>query len=99
MANRPDRVRDVFNEAHELCVRKSADYGDSVAEHGAVGVLVRIQDKLNRMKTVTSVGITYVEDESVRDTLIDMAVYAALAVTLLDEKRSDAAPEAEAGIP
>lgn len=86
--SRPERVREVFAEAAELCERKHKDYGDSVAEHGAVGVLIRIQDKLNRTKTVTRTGVQYVNDESIRDTLIDMANYAAMAVTLLDEDRA-----------
>ncbi len=85
---RPERVREVFAEAAELCERKHRDYGDSVAEHGAVGVLIRIQDKLNRTKTVTRSSIAYVDDESIRDTLIDMANYAAMAVTMLDEERA-----------
>jgi len=91
VASRPDRVREVFVEAHELCVRKNADYGDAVSKYGAVGVLVRIGDKLGRLVAVTRSGVTLVADESVRDTLIDMANYAALAVTLLDEHRADEA--------
>lgn len=88
LKSRPERVREVFAEAAELCERKHLDYGDSVTEHGAVGVLIRIQDKLNRTKTVTRASIAYVDDESIRDTLIDMANYAAMAVTLLDEERA-----------
>lgn len=84
--SRPERVGEVFATALELCERKHLDYGDSVAEHGAVGVLVRLQDKLNRAKTLTRTGIAYVDDESLRDTLIDLANYAAMAVTFLDEE-------------
>ena len=76
-------------EAFELFGRKHRDYGDSVAEHGAPGVLVRIQDKFNRLKTVTRTRIEFVDDESLRDTLIDLINYAAIAVTMIDEGADD----------
>ena len=93
ITDRTDLVYEVFAEAHELCVRKHSDYGDAVAEHGPVGVLVRIHDKLNRLKTVSRTSITLVSDESMRDTLIDLINYAGLAVTMLDENRAAKASE------
>lgn len=72
-------------EGFDLFRRKHRDYGDSVAEHGLVGVLVRIQDKLNRLKTITNNGLVLVSDETVRDTLIDLQMYSAIAVTFYEE--------------
>lgn len=61
--------------------RKNQDYGNSfsqsVAEHGAIAGIVRIGDKYNRLKTLCRAdSVQHVNDESVRDTLLDLANYA-----------------------
>ena len=62
--------------------------GDAFAEHGTVGVLVRISDKLSRFTNISKKGIEIsVEDETLRDTLMDLHNYAAMAIMLLDEKQ------------
>jgi len=75
----------IQEEALDLFVRKNNDYGDAFAQYGTVGVLMRIQDKLNRFMTVSKHSITMVNDETLRDTLIDLHNYAAMALILLDE--------------
>ena len=75
----------VQDEARALFARKNLDYGDAFAKHGAIGVLVRIGDKLDRAISVSQRGSALVMDESVRDTLIDLHNYAAMAVMLIDE--------------
>jgi len=78
-----------YTEIHESAVtlfkEKNADYGDAFAEYGAVGVLVRIGDKIKRLQTIKSTGITMVKNERVRDTLLDLHNYSAMALMLLDE--------------
>ena len=76
----------VQREAHQLFLRKNKDYGDAFASFGPIGVIVRLGDKIRRLATVTNNGITIVKNESLRDTLIDLHNYAAMAVLLLDEK-------------
>ena len=76
----------VQNEARELFSKKNADYGDAFATYGPVGILVRMGDKIQRLQTITNTGINLVNDEGLRDTLIDLHNYAAMAVMLLDEK-------------
>ena len=85
MDARASQLEAVQAEALALFRRKNADYGDAFAKHGSVGVLVRLEDKLARFTTLTRHGVTLVPSESVRDTLIDMHNYAAMAVMLLDE--------------
>jgi hypothetical protein len=68
--------------------KKNSDYGDAFAKHGIIGVLVRINDKINRALNVSKKGISLVEDESLRDTLLDLHNYAAMAAMLLDEQNS-----------
>lgn len=75
----------VQKEAIELFKRKNADYGDAFANYGPIGVIVRMGDKISRLTNVTKNGVTMVNTESVRDTLIDLHNYAAMAVMLLDE--------------
>jgi hypothetical protein len=75
----------IQKEAHELFIKKNADYGDAFANYGPIGVLVRIGDKINRLMSVTKNGINFIKDEKIRDTLIDLHNYSAMAVMLLDE--------------
>lgn len=42
-------------------------------------------DKISRLNHVTRNGINLVEEEKIRDTLIDLHNYAAMAIMLLDE--------------
>ena len=82
---RVDQLKRVQNEALELFTRKNRDYGDAFATYGTVGVLVRMGDKIMRLQNITNKGITLVDDEKLRDTLIDLHNYAGMAVMLLDE--------------
>ena len=77
----------VQSEALELFRKKNADYGDAFATYGPIGVIVRMGDKINRLVSINQNGVTLVDSESVRDTLIDLHNYAAMAVMLLDEKK------------
>jgi len=78
-------MKQIQAEGLELFIRKNADYGDSYKQYGLIGVLVRLQDKINRCLNITKNGIS-VKDESLRDTLIDLHNYAAMA---LMESESD----------
>lgn len=73
----------------EICERlnniykiKNADYGDSFAkvrnELGPTVILVRLSDKMERLKKLILKGDRQVKDESVEDSLIDLANYAIL---------------------
>lgn len=76
---------DIHESAVTLFKEKNADYGDAFAEYGAIGVLVRIGDKIKRLQTIKTNGITMVTDERMRDTLLDLHNYSAMALMLLDE--------------
>ena len=83
--NRPEQLADVQREGYELFIKKNRDYGDSFAIYGPIGVIVRMGDKISRLTSLTKSGIQLVDNESVRDTLIDLHNYAAMAVMLMDE--------------
>ena len=84
---RVQQMQKVQAEGLELFKKKNTDYGDSFANYGPVGVIVRLGDKINRLSSVTQKGVNLVDTESTRDTLIDLHNYAAMAIMLLDEKK------------
>ena len=87
--DRVDQMKKVHEEALNLFKRKNQDYGDSFARYGPIGVVVRLGDKIERLSSITRTGITMVNDESVRDTLIDLHNYAAMAIMLMDEDEKE----------
>jgi hypothetical protein len=84
----------IYNEAYDLLCEKQARYGDSNIEQlGLHGVISRIgNDKVARAKKflngkivngqVVLDPIPYSDDESLTDTLLDIANYALIAVAL-----------------
>lgn len=83
---RVEQMSKVQKEGLELFTKKNADYGDAFANYGPVGVIVRLGDKIQRLSSVSKNGVTLVNNESLRDTLIDLHNYAAMAIMLMDEK-------------
>ena len=83
--NRVEQMKQIQQEALELFTRKNTDYGDAFATYGVIGVLMRIEDKLKRSMSITKNGVNLVQDERIRDTLIDLHNYAAMALMLIDE--------------
>jgi beta-glucosidase/6-phospho-beta-glucosidase/beta-galactosidase len=84
--NRPEQMSEIQKRGYELFVKKNIDYGDSFAKYGIIGVLMRIEDKIQRAMTITNNGVNLVNDEGIQDTLLDLHNYAAMALMLLNEK-------------
>jgi hypothetical protein len=82
------RHEQICDEIKALYKRKNADYGDSFhktfVEEGMAMPRIRLTDKLERFKKLTKSGEQNVNDESVRDTLIDLANYAIMTVLELE---------------
>ena len=83
--DRVSQLEKIQKEARDLFQKKNKDYGDAFSTYGPVGVLVRIGDKIQRLESISKSGITLIQDEKMRDTLIDLHNYAAMAIMLLDE--------------
>ena len=83
--NRVEQMTIIQSKALELFTKKNIDYGDAFAEFGVIGVLMRIEDKIKRALNITKNGIVLVNDEGIKDTLLDLHNYAAMALMLLDE--------------
>lgn len=71
-------------------VRKNHDYGNSfdksLDKFGLVASVVRIGDKMNRIESLIQKE-AMVQDESIRDTLLDMANYAIMTVMWMDNQK------------
>lgn len=87
----PDNVHahlEVCGELNVTYERKNADYGDSFAQsldkHGLIAAIVRMDDKMSRVINLYKADERLVEDESIRDTLMDLANYAIMSVMWLD---------------
>ncbi len=83
--SRIENFKKIQNEGLELFIKKNTDYGDAFALYGVVGVLIRMQDKLARYISINKTNINLVDNESIRDTLIDLMNYSGMALLLLDE--------------
>ena len=69
---------------HELYIRKNQAYGDSFSKTyeslGIVSAVTRISDKYNRLVNLVMNPDIPVGDESVRDTIMDLANYCFLTL-------------------
>ena len=83
------------NKMNTTYAQKNADYGDSFhlsfIEEGMAMPRIRIGDKFNRFKALTKDPDTQkVKDESIIDTLLDMANYCIMTVMEIEEnERTD----------
>lgn len=85
-----DRVKQlekIQSEALELFTKKNADYGDAFAKFGLIGILMRIEDKIQRALSITKNGVNLVDDEKIRDTLLDLHNYSAMGLMIIDENK------------
>ena len=75
---------DLCTQMHELCVAKNKRYGDSfsktVQHYGLISALTRMSDKWNRIETLILSRADESADESLVDSLIDLANYCIMTV-------------------
>ena len=86
-----DRHKELMDEMHRTYIAKNQDYGDSFseahAEFGPIAGLVQIGHKYNRLKNILTGDKLelQVEDESLSDTLMDLANYAILLLMEIED--------------
>ena len=83
---------EICNYLNGLYAAKNADYGnsfgDTYADLGIVSAVTRITDKTNRLKSLCKPGAkAQITDESIRDTLLDLANYAIMTVVEMDAQK------------
>jgi hypothetical protein len=81
--------REVLDKMYQLHLEKNADYSKyNVLATGNIGVVVRLWDKAARMMSLAGFNIAdgsytgekKAKNEPIEDTLMDMAVYAIIAL-------------------
>ena len=72
-----DIHKDILQQLHQTYLNKNHDYGNSFQEF-PLAVLIRLMDKLERLKALyVSPALV---NESIEDTLLDLANYAIMEV-------------------
>ena len=81
----------ITEEMNALYAKKNHDYGDSFHDTfkklGIVSSVTRLYDKMNRLVSLTSKHEQLVNDESIRDTLIDIANYSVMSIMEIDNQK------------
>ena len=85
------KFKDITEEMNALYERKNHDYGNSFSETfrklGIISAATRMLDKMNRIVSLVTKDQQKVNDESLRDTLIDIANYAVMTIIEIDKKK------------
>ena len=88
--NKVDRHKQTCMALNNIYAKKKHDYGDSFhqtfVEEGMAMPRIRLGDKFNRFKTLSrKLDTQKVSDESLKDTLLDLANYAIMTVLEMEE--------------
>lgn len=78
---------DITKEMVSLQEKKNKDYGNSfeqtLDEFGLIASVIRLNDKMNRVKQLCKSQKQEIKDEKIEDTLIDLANYAVMTLSWL----------------
>ena len=90
MINGVTKHMNLCNYLNKQYAEKNKKYGDSfsttVQKYGIIAALTRLSDKWQRFETLVLTKDPGTPDESLRDTLLDMANYCIMTVMELDQK-------------
>ncbi len=93
--NKVEKHGQICKSLNELYARKNADYGDSFGksfkEYGLTMACIRLEDKLNRIKSLRNKD-AQVSDESIVDTLMDLANYSIMTLVEMGQSEPSEAP-------
>ena len=84
---------EICKTLNDIYRRKNSDYGDSFGETyrklGIISAVTRLTDKYNRLVSLStkSKSEQLVNDESIMDTLYDMANYAIMTIIEIDNEK------------
>lgn len=86
--SKEEEFKAITKKMTDTFIAKNKDYGNSfeksIDEEGYVAFQVRAMDKMNRFKSVLQNKKQEVNDESVRDTLLDLANYCIMCSMKID---------------
>lgn len=94
VSNKAALHKTYLDALHKIYIAKNADYGDSFGESiktfGFVAVVVRISDKYHRLESLLRKGDAQVKDETLKDTLMDMANYCVMLAMEVENENGGA---------
>lgn len=92
LAESMEKFTEITSNMAKTYAAKNHDYGNSFEQSldkfGLVASVVRLGDKMNRIESLTKKE-AQVKDESIKDTLLDMANYAIMTVMWMDKKSGE----------
>lgn len=81
-----EKLMNIAEDIVDVVIKKNHDYGDAWQRYGIFTPLIRINDKILRVKTLSSGEKALIADESILDTLKDIVAYGLLAILKLTDK-------------
>lgn len=85
--DRPAIHKAICDKLNDTYSQKNSDYGNSftkVRDEYPEAISIRLSDKLERLKTLKAGKKALVSDESIKDTLIDLANYAIMELVEME---------------
>ena len=77
-------------ELYKIFLQKNKAYGEAYRQFGAVGVIMRMGDKISRLTNITHSSVSIdMGGETLRDTLKDLTNYGVLALMELDRLEAE----------
>lgn len=87
------RFKELCDDGLKVYIAKNKDYGNSFTESfrefGLISAIVRMNDKMMRLKSLCKKDNAEVKDESIIDTLKDLSNYAIMTIIELEKEKAD----------
>lgn len=99
VASRLELMASLLDRELHIYELKNQKYGNSfdlsVEKYGLISALTRMSDKWNRIENLILTHDNGTDDESLKDSLMDLANYCNMTVLILEEKERQKAREQE----
>mgnify|MGYP000910969717 FL=1 len=91
--NKLEMHEEICSELSEIYRKKNAAYGDSFGktyrELGIISAVTRMEDKMNRIVSLATGAKNEVTDESIKDTLRDLANYSIMTLIEMESEQGE----------
>lgn len=83
--SRIEHMEKIQKMSTELFVKKNEDYDNVFDTFGINGILMKIKDKIQDVVDKNKHSIIFINDESMKNILIDLHNYASIGLMVIDE--------------
>ena len=87
--SRIEHLEKIQKIAMDLFVKKNEDYDNAFNEFCIIGILMKIRDKIQTAINNNKESILFINDESMKNTLIDLQNYAAIGLMVFEENEKN----------